>query len=464
MKWMIAVLWGVLLSTSGTVLASPTPKESPQDYATGVMLETERTSFWYHMSLPQDVYQQTAWPDLRDVRVFDRQGDTVPFTLEVQKTQPVAPEDIPLRIFPLDMSLVAPDESQNRAKDVFVLRSTTGIEIHLQSDDAKAIGQSYLLTLPESMTTSLSLAHLRLHWSTPAGNWQGNVSLYSSQDLRSWREIQENAPLMDLTHGHDRLKMDTIAANVELSARGTRYLLLVLDSHSPALTLNGVSAVTRSEQPVSEQIQLEAKGEKLSANEAIWRWAQPQPLTSLRILLDEQGTLPVEIQWRSADGQSWRPLTKTVLYYLNGENTEDIHLSNQLVEAIRMTTIQTQLPESLPVVIGARESYQLIFNSQGKGPYMLVWGNRAAQKADIGLDLLIPAALRKTQTIDDLPLAVARTSVALGGDARLIATSATEQQSLWKSILVWGALILGVAVLLIMAWRIWREVKKSNIA
>ena len=93
---------------------------------------------------------------------------------------------------------------------------------------------------------------------------------------------------------------------------------------------------------------------------------------------------------------------------------------------------------------------------------MLAWGNRAAQKADVALDMLIPPSLRKTQVVNDLPLAVAQEDVTLGGEARLTATTATEQQSSWKTLLVWGALIFGVVVLALMAWRIWREVKKSG--
>lgn len=462
MKWMNAVLCSVLLGVAGTAFSSDDVKESPTDYATGVTLETLGVSPWYRVSLPLAVYQGTAWPDLRDVRVFNHAGDTVPFTLVAQKTQPVTPQTVTLRLFPLDMSPVPPREEGRRSGESFVLRSKTGIEIHLESDDVKSVGQSYLLMLPEEMKDSFSLEQLRLNWNTPTGNWQGKASVYVSRDLRYWRTLQEEAPLMELTRDNDRLKMDTIGASLTLSASGNRYLLVILDSQSPALTLNSVSAIAESREPESARIEIGAQEERVSNDEAVWHWAQPQPLTSLRIDLDDEGVLPVELAWRSAEKAPWQPLTKTVLYRLNGKRSEDIRLSGQLVEAVRMTTINARLPERLPALSGARDSYQLVFNTQGKGPYMLAWGNRAAQKADIGLDLLIPASLRKTQDIDSLPGAMPQDDVALGGEARLTATSAAEQQSQWKTVLVWGALIFGVAVLALMAWRIWREVKKDG--
>ncbi|CAI9397279.1 MULTISPECIES: DUF3999 domain-containing protein [Citrobacter] len=462
MKWMKAVLCSVLLGVAGTAVSSDDVTESPMDYATGVMLETLGASPWYRVSLPQTVYQGTAWPDLRDVRVFNHAGETVPFTLVAQKTQPVTPQTVALRLFPLDMSPVPPHEEGRRNGESFVLRSKTGIEIHLESDDVKTVGQSYLLMLPEEMEDSFSLEQLRLNWNTPTGNWQGKASVYVSRDLRYWRTVQEEAPLMELTRDNDRLKMDTIGTSLTLSANGNRYLLVILDSQSPALTINSVSAIAESREPESARIEIGAQEEKVSNDEAVWHWAQPQPLTSLRIDLDDEGVLPVALSWRSAEKAPWQPLTKTVLYRLNGKRSEDIRLSGQLVEAVRMTTINARLPERMPALSGARDSYQLVFNTQGKGPYMLAWGNRAAQKADIGLDLLIPASLRKTQEIDSLPGAVPQGDVALGGEARLTATSAAEQQSQWKTVLVWGALILGVAVLALMAWRIWREVKKDG--
>lgn len=265
---------------------------------------------------------------------------------------------------------------------------------------------------------------------------------------------------MDLARDNDRLKMDTISADLTLSADGNRYLLVLLDSQSKAVVLNSVTALAERREPESTRIELDAQANKISDEEAVWRWARPQPLTSLRISMASEGVLPVALSWRSGE-KAWQPLTKTVLYRLDGKRSEDIQLSGQPVEAVRITTINARLPTSLPAISGARDKYQLIFNTQGKGPYMLAWGNRAAPKADVAMDMLIPASLRKTQAVSDLPLAVAQESVTLGGEARLTATSATEQQSGWKTLLVWGALIVGVLVLALMAWRIWREVKKA---
>ncbi len=86
---------------------------------------------------------------------------------------------------------------------------------------------------------------------------------------------------------------------------------------------------------------------------------------------------------------------------------------------------------------GARDSYQLVLTRKAK--VLTCWrGKPGGEKADVGLDMLIPASLRKTQEIDNLPWAIPQESVTLGGELRLTATSAAEQQSQWKTLLVWG--------------------------
>lgn len=92
MKWMKAVLWSALLGATGAAWSSNTATDAPADYAKGVTLLTLGSEQWYSLPLPLAVYHEAVWPDLRDIRVFNRQGDVVPFTLLAEKVQATPPE------------------------------------------------------------------------------------------------------------------------------------------------------------------------------------------------------------------------------------------------------------------------------------------------------------------------------------------------------------------------------------
>lgn len=454
MKRIKAMVCSLLLAGSSSAFAA----ESPRDYATGMTLETSSSSPWYRVALPREVYQHSAWPDLRDVRVFNQQGERVPFTLMTKPTPPAVADSVALRLFPLAASPIATTEAS--APQTIRLKAANGVEINLEGDEAKSVGQSYLLTLPDSREASLRLTQLQLDWAASNASWQGKASVYASRDLSHWQRIQENAPLMDLSRDGERLKMNTVAAELTLSPKGRRYLLLVLDPQTPMPELTGVRAVAQPQEPLTERIQLPAAVAKATSTEAIWQWDQPQPLSTLSITLMEEGVLPVEIAWRSDAKSEWRPLAKSVLFNVNDQTQAAFPLSANVVEAIRITTVDAHLPETLPGVTGAREAKVLIFNAQGKGPYMLAWGNKAAENVALSLNQLIPESLPASKNIETLPWAQPLETVKLGGDARLQAVSAGEQQKLWVALAVWAVLIVGVGALLMVAWRIWREARR----
>ncbi|KFC08543.1 putative transmembrane protein [Trabulsiella guamensis ATCC 49490] len=461
MKWMKRVVLGVALSAAIPAFCAEAPVETPRDYAFGMALETSPSAPWFRIDLPSQVYQQSAWPDMRDVRVFNQQGETVPFSVVVQKTAAAAPETIPLRVFPLTAAPFGVNTDSRRASESMVLRSSGGLEVHLQSEAARNAGQSYLLALPDESKVSRYISQLQLDWKTPAGNWQGKVSLYTSHDLDDWRLQDESVTLMDLTSGTDRLKMNRLSLSTRLSSDGTRYLLLVFADQTPPLTLTGASALPRSRDQENDQIVLKSAENRVSENEAIYQWAQPQPLTSIAFELENGSVLPVELAWRGAVNEPWQPLTKQVLYSLDNRNSEPFPMQERVVQAIRLTTVNAHLPETLPEISGRRDQLTIVFNAQGNAPYMLAWGNGAAEPASIAMNMLIPEALEKAWPLDAIPRAQALEPVTLGGEERLTATSEAERASQWQTMLVWGALIFGVVLLLVMAWRIWREVKNK---
>jgi len=76
------------------------------------------------------------------------------------------------------------------------------------------------------------------------------------------------------------------------------------------------------------------------------------------------------------------------------------------------------------------------------------------------VDMLVPAALRQANA--DIPYALVEDRIVLGGDARLTAVDPALQQSQWKRMLVWAALVLGVLVLIWVGLGIWREVRQKS--
>lgn len=459
MKWMKAVVCAALLAQSGPAISESAPAESPRDYAFGLSLDTSTASPWYRVTLPLSVYQQSTSPDLRDVRVFNQAGEAVPFSLVTTTRPQPAPTTTPLRLFALNAS---PGGEENNGEKI-MLRARNGMEIVLEGQTAAAAGQHYLLTLPEN-AAEVPLSQLQLIWDAPQGSWQGTVSVYYGEDLKNWSTLREEMPLLDVISGQDRLKLDRIDTDLVLSPEANRYLLLVLNTGHSALTLTGVNAINALAQAESEHISLAGEGERVSESEAVWRWTHPQPLSAIGFMLNGDGVLPVEIAWRSSENDRWHTLKKEVIYQLGGKTSEPVSLPGGLVEAVKINALNARLPENLPGVTGQRVRYDLVFNAQGRGPYLLAWGNGAAKPASVEMDMLIPSGLRKTYDLEALPMADTLEAVPLGGEARLTATSAAEQESRMKTLMVWGVLIAGVLLLAGMAWRVWREVKKDGAA
>lgn len=448
-------LYGLLLST---LLCAPAGAaelpEKPQDYARGMMLDVPQPASWYRVDLPQAVYAHSAWPDLRDVRVFNQDGERVPFTLETQRTDAAAAKAVPLRVFPLDATPVsgAPQE-----ENVVRLQAPSGVEIRIESDAAKPVGKSYLLVLPPDLPNAFRLGEIQLGWQESDRNWRSNVSVLMSHDMRSWDTLQDDAPVMALASGSDKLKIDRIQLPEMQLPEESRYLLLVFDTPNLPVTLTEATAMAGREPAPLEKVEMAGNGRQISPTEAQYQWPQPQPFGALSVGFNDDVVLPAEIAIRRTATSPWQPLTKTVLWQRNGQRSAPVALAGETVQAVRITTLDARLPDTLPELSGSRDRLALVFNAQGKGPFMLAWGNKAAQPAAVTQDTLIPPELRKQLGSESIAVALPGEKVTLGGEARMTATSVAEQQGMWKTLLVWGVLVLGVAVLAWMAIRIWRE-------
>ena len=448
------ILFCALLGAALPAWSQDATPETPQDYAWGAALATTSASPLYQVMLPERIYTDSVASDLRDVRVFNQQGHAVPFTLipAVQKQTP--PRTLPLRLFALEP---VPDNSA--ASENLWLRSQDGIEIRLDGEGKKRVSKSYLLTLPETQKDEFPLSQLKLTWNAVPANWQARTDVFVSSDLKNWTLYGRDMPLMDLTSGSDRLLLNTLDFTASVYPTEMRYVLVVFNDAAHAPTLTGATAVEQIYSDAAVNIPLNAVAKTVSSSVQEFSWQQPQPLVSVVIEARQERVLPLAIEYRSEAKAAWQPLAKSVIYQLNGHSSEPLPTGG-MVQAIRVTAVNGQLEDGIAQVTGERASQTLIFNAQGKGPFLLAWGNGAAQPQAMDVDMLVPAALRQANA--DIPYALVEDRIVLGGDARLTAVDPALQQSQWKKMLVWAALGLGVLVLVWVGLGIWREVRQKS--
>lgn len=448
------------LCLAGTAGAQQNPvTEKPQDFAFGIPLTTESNEPFFRIELPEAVYTESVWPDMRDVRVFNNQGQAVPFALTANVTTQNTSQTYPLHLFPLNEQRVT-----KQKREVISLKSAEGVEITLPVDNSQQIGKTYLLEVPQHAGNYPNLTQLKLTWDRLPENWQARISVLYSNDLKGWSSRVDDVPLMDLVSGPDRLLLNTIDLNNDDGYANARYLLLVFSDAKTAPDLKILSAqgIASSSYTEQQRISLSLNQKAISANEAEYTWPNAQPLNNISIRPAQNNTvLPLEIDYRSTANDGWHPLIKQVVYSVNGRIAEAIPLNGLLVQGIRLKGINQQWGDRLPEVTAERDRQTLVFNAQGSTPFLLAWGNKAAQPQAIALDTLIPAALRETLSSDALPQAEFQSRVTLGGAERLSAVDATEEASMWKKVLLWLLLVVGAGALVLLTWKMWKEVQQK---
>ncbi|EOW6618287.1 DUF3999 family protein [Cronobacter dublinensis] len=305
------------------------------------------------------------------------------------------------------------------------------------------------------------LTQLRLAWPQQAKGWQARVDILSSEALRDWQPEVTDAPLMDLTSGDRRLLQDKVDFSDGLRLSGAKYLLVVVKNASAPLSFTAATGQWQAPHPQPVRIPLPAQGVKAPDDAAVYRWSRPQPFDALTLRpAQENAVVPVEIDYRSADNMAWQPLARTVIYRLADRPVVRIALHGELISALRVRAVNQRFGEALPEVTGERDEKTLVFNAQGSGPFLLAWGNGAAQPQALALQTLVLGQ----RSLETLPYAQAARSVVLGGDARLVAKDAVAQRSTSYTWLIWAVLVAGAAGLLLLAWRLWREIRSEKAA
>lgn len=425
--------------------------EEQQDYRQRLPLSLSGEGPWYRLQLPVAVHFAARHGDLRDVRVFDGQGQAQAYALlpaQEQKRETFLEHGV--RGFPL----YAEDEP-GAVPALRVQRSTDGTLIELNEQAAAPAGRQLRGWLLDASGIDAPLVRLLLNWRDAPEGFQ-RFAIEASDDLQHWRSWGEGQ-VAQLSFAGERIDQ----RQVELPGQRARYLRLLWQSPRQAPMLDVASL--RSRQSDSQAAPLlwspVLPAQALGKEQYQWQLPQAIPLERLRLLLVAPNTLaPVRFEGRADVQAHWQPLGSTVLYRLDEGGRElrqeELALPGWPVRQLRLQVDARGggLGEPLPGLQVALRASELVFLARGEPPFTLAVGNAGASAAALPLTTLIPGY--RPERLAMLGTAEADDSAAAMLEMTGQADDGAGALRRWG---LWGLLLAGVALLALMALSLLRR-------
>ncbi|AGI26456.1 hypothetical protein H681_22945 [Pseudomonas sp. ATCC 13867] len=431
---------------------------TPADFANRVPLEVAGKGPWYRLQLPIEVLFGARHGDLRDLRIFNAEGEALPYSLRTgAASEKHVRSEVQARIFPLRGA------SGSAAGDnLKIVRSTTGTILEI-TPNAPAQDKTQVLRgwLLETGSGDLPLDRLQLDWAADSDGFQ-RLRIEASDDLEHWRSLGEGQ-LARLDFNGQRIEQNDIA----LSGETARYLRLWWESPQQAAQLAGavLSGSRNSTGPVPMlwSAPLAAKADA----EGAFNWSLPLalPVERVRIPLERANTLaPVVLSGRRDGAVQWAPLARGVLYRLPGEGgeitQEELELPGGAVSQLRL-----QLDarggglggSTANLSIGIRAT-EVVFLARGGEPYQLAVGSASATDGSLPLATLVPGFdPRRLSVMGDAHL-----KGALQPQASVTQSAPPNADGRWKRYGLWAVLLAGVVLLGLMALSLLRSSRPQN--
>lgn len=433
---------------------------SKHDFAYGLVVKLPPKTAVAALSLPDLVYRSAYRTDLGDIRVFNASGESVPHMIRYAQTRPEETRWQPLTFYPLP-ELVRIDGGGYR---VFVRTSPTGAVVKVDPfsvQEAPGPIRHYLVDVSQ---VSSNLQQLRLEWQTGAHNRMTPLAVDTSDDLDTWKTLQERSTIADIRYGGRRLRRNIIA----LAPGSKRYLRLRQLDSGQAVTLLGIEGRFKPAGRFAIRANL-----KLSGNPAanfpgtfVYRTNGTFPVDRVNLLFDQANSMAdALIESRPDEEATWTRRLKNLFYRIDVDSPPLTNAPRALAITMdrhwRVTveasdsTIGNAVPD---LELGFRP-HDFFFIARGRGPFTLAFGSATVQPLKSNVASLFAGIQRQQK--DSLASWVSPQSrkIVLGGPQRLLPA---PQPLPLRRILLWSILVLGVLVVAALAWRLSRRMKAMN--
>jgi hypothetical protein len=440
-------LTGWCFAIAAAWTSTATPAAAADHFAQRFALQLEDGAAYYSVTLPAAVYAASQRSDLGDVRVFNGAGEAMPYSLDAPREPArTAPTLRSVSWFPVPLASAggngAPFGVAITADGS--LRATSAPPSRAQHDvDLIDVGRA-----SRPGWVGALLVHLRDE------NYQGRVSVESSDDLRHWQPTGD-AQLLKVHYNGSILSQDRI----ELNGTHARYLRLRWLDGSPyvdsidAEVHAGVPGQARRADAQREWHEDIVARAGLKGGEYFFTMSGQYPVDRLRLTLPQPDTVaPAVVYSRMGLDAPWREVSSAVLFRLHNGSVEQDNPSLELKPdtdrqwRVVVDTRNGGVGSGNLTVAAGWHPATLTFAARGAAPFTLAVGSAAATSTALDRDELLAGASAVAATVR---LGDALLPVAQGAS---VVSPVAGDPPVPRRYLLWLALILAVASLGMLAW------------
>lgn len=449
-------------------VAQTAPPDTPANYSHTIPLTVSGKNAMVQLRLPPAVYLNAHSAALDDLRVFDASGRALPFALLHPAAQAQdSRRQFAVRMFPVGLTQ---GDTRDVRNDVDIKLAPDGSVTSISSRHAAAGGDDthagLVLDFGKDRTPVDALV-----FTLPDGvdNYQAQVALEVSDDLQTW----ETVGYANLAWLANR-ERDTLTSNrMEFGARTIRYGRLYWP-HGHAQQFAAIMAESRTstaQAPAQDSIVLQAHAGRFP-NDLAYDAPIGLPVSRLGLRFsDTNVVMPAVVghyvelpTTRGTSRTRWEfdPRLQATFFQITQDGKQraspdieldDVHAASWVVRPQDAKDKQPALRLSWPPAT-------LVFLGSGAPPYTLRVGRDKAKPMRRDIEQVAPGFSQAE--LDALEQAVAGpvqagTGSALEASDAMAAGYAAQQRKL----VLWAVLLLGVAVLGVMAWKLVAQMKRE---
>jgi len=467
-NWIIKSVFSITviiaLCHSNIVTAAPPELE---DFAYTAELSKAKTSL-RQIHLPIDVYSKMYRNDLGDLRIFSGEGQLVPHQIS-RAENTISTQIQNLTFYPFNK------EQANDASNINIeINESTGkrqLKINQSLDfmDKKnAIEYQYIienaqfdLGQSQNQNNYPSLCKMKLYWKQSIPSLILGLKLESSSDLQGWNSLSSILNVSRLNYADSELVRDEI----EFRCTSEPYLRLTWvkqeNEQDNRISLTSIQGFYT--QKDANQIQWKQFTKPEYNKDGHWLFESDvvAPIVKMKFEAPQTGLFYKGTLFsRDNKKQKWRYRKQITQYSLNlGES--DLQSNPFVLSGVNdrywkfEPSVETRFTATqLPEIKAAWLTNKVLFIAQGNEPFQVAFGNPNILPAkNSQLNNLIQSLQQSSSTVDTVSL---ETII----DAEK--SFSHEAQINWKKIALWVVLLLGTAMMALMAFRLFRQMGSTE--